>query len=195
MSGKADDMARTVDPRRSGGWPFGPGDIRLRKPFSIWAQIAGFVAIGLLASLLSNTMAVYIGLLPKPKEKPPIEKELSKTFTALQENSQQAIGLLTRLQTEVTERTKTVQEVERKLSELEQQRKLLELTAEQRKALQELVRRPPAAKEIFTSLDFWLGRVFVSLTVGTMFFVLGIVYQRKRATASSVVGSQGQGQT
>lgn len=104
------------------------------------------------------------------------EEQLGSVFQTLEKNSQQATLLLTRLQNEVTRRNNAMQEAEAKLQELQQQRTLLELTSEQRQAIEGLVRRPQSARDIFTSLDFWLGRFALS----TGFFVLGLLVSRWR---------------
>jgi len=62
--------------------------------------------------------------------------------------------------------------MEAKLQELRQQRTLLDLSLEQKKALEALVRRDPTVREIFTSLEFWVGRVLLS----AVFFGLGVVF-------------------
>jgi hypothetical protein len=63
-----------------------------------------------------------------------------------------------------------IEGLESDISELRQQRSLLALTPEQQEALRALVRRPTSARQIFSSLDFWLGRVAVSF----VFFLLGL---------------------
>lgn len=88
--------------------------------------------------------------------------------------------LLADLRIEVASRAKTVQDIESRLDELRRQRALLDLTNDQKTALQQLLRRQPSPGDIFTSLDFWLGRVFVSVVVGSVFFALGIYSQRRR---------------
>jgi hypothetical protein len=68
------------------------------------------------------------------------------------------------------------------LGELRHQKTLLDLTPEQRNAIQSLLKKPPTLGEIYTSADFWFGRVLVSVLNSTIFFVLGILYQRRRAS-------------
>jgi chromosome segregation ATPase len=124
-----------------------------------------------LASLLSSLLAAK-GRKAEPEEK--LEEQLATVFRGLEENSRQATQLLARLQREVTTRNSTMQEIETKLQELRQQRTLLELTPEQRQAIEGLARRRPSLRDIFTSLDFWVGRFALSLS----FFVLGLLAAR-----------------
>jgi len=128
------------------------------------------------------------------KAKDPLEAQVTTTLQALQENSRQAIDLTARLQTEVANRTMALQEMETTLEELRHRRTLLDLSPEQQKALQTLTHRSPTAGEIFTSLDFWLGKVLVSIINSALFFALGIWYQQRRARISLATASENQQQ-
>jgi chromosome segregation ATPase len=102
----------------------------------------------------------------------PTEQELNRTLQALQQNSRDAVSLLEQLQREVGDRTRTAREIETQLQELQRQRKLLELSPEQRKGLEDLVRRKQTLGDMFTSSDFWVGRVLLS----TVFFLAGVLF-------------------
>ena len=131
------------------------------------------VAVAILLSLLIHTIWDILNILFKRKLSRPknsISQELATTLAALEANSKQATDLLARLQSEISDRTKTVQQMESDLKQLQEKRTLLELTDDQKKAIEALVRRQPTPREIFTSLDFWLGRVFVS----ALFFIAGL---------------------
>jgi hypothetical protein len=139
-------------------------------------SLASFALIGAVASFLASVLytLVAVKLAAKRREaktEERLEEQLAAVFHGLQENSRQATQLLARLQSEVTARNNTMQEIEMKLQELRQQRTLIELTSEQRQAIEGLVRRQPSPREIFTSLDFWLGRVAPS----AFFFMMGIM--------------------
>ena len=134
------------------------------------------IPISMLMVGVAFTLSTYFNYI-KLKTKDPLEVQLTTTLKALQENSRHAIELSTHLQTEVANRTKALQEMETAVEELRHRRTLLDLTPEQEKALQALTHRSPTAGEIFTSLDFWLGKFLP----GIFFFMLGILYQRLRA--------------
>jgi hypothetical protein len=141
-------------------------------------QIVSPAVIGLIGALLAILASVLSTLLAvkrreaKPEER--LEEQLAAVFHGLEENSRQATQLLARLQSEVTARNNTMQEIETKLQELRQQRTLLELTSEQRQAIEGIVRRRSSLRDIFTSLDFWVGRFALSFS----FFMLGLLAAR-----------------
>src|SRR5947209_2535860 len=103
-------------------------------PLVISMMVAGFVIV---------VVDVWITLrrARKPRVEEGMQKQLGKTLRALEQDSSEAMKLLTLLQDEVTRRTTTVQEIEAKLNELRQQRTLLQLTDEQRNAIEGLIRR------------------------------------------------------
>jgi hypothetical protein len=141
---------------------------------------------GLLKVVIAAGIAVFINfgsaLFERRDRRPEVqlekglEEQLGSMFHTLEENSRQATNLLARLQSEVTNRNRAMQEIETKLQELQQQRELLTLTPEQQQAIAGLVRRPSSLRDIFTSLDFWVGRFALSLG----FFVLGLLVSRRR---------------
>ena len=137
--------------------------------FTLLIGIVTSIAAGIASEILIRRRQRFMA--GQKEETESLESGLAKTFQALQENSQRAMELLNRLQSELTDRTTRIQAFEVRLHELQQQRALLELTEDQQQALRALTRRQPSPREIFMSLDFWLGRVFPS----TVFFVLGII--------------------
>jgi len=114
----------------------------------------------------------------------PFEGQVATTLQELERNAREVAMLVARLQVEVADRTRTLQDIEARLQELQQQRKLLDLTQEQKTALEALARRQPAVGEIFRSLDFWLGRFLLT----ALFFLAGIAFTlwRSRKTAAKV---------
>ncbi len=64
-----------------------------------------------------------------------METQLRVLPAALDKNSRDAMEWLGRLQTEITRRAKSIEDVETKLAELRNQRTLLELTDQQKRAL------------------------------------------------------------
>ena len=152
-----------------------------RSPKYIYLKKIIYTILILFIAIVLAFLDSYIPRPFRPSEnKPPLEQEVTTTLQALQENSRQAIELTARLQTEVGNRTKSLQEMETTLEELRNRRTLLDLTTEQQKALQSLVRRPQSTGEILTSKEFWLGNVFVNVVTGIIFFVLGVWYQYQR---------------
>jgi len=141
------------------------------KQLLLWP---GFVyLLVLIASLMALVQLIAEFYARRGKQTAPetLEDQLATTLRALVDNSQQATQLLTRLQNEVSNRSKAVEEIETKLEELRKQRSLLELTDDQKTAIALLVRRQPSLKEVLTSLDFWVGRILPS----TIFFILGVI--------------------
>lgn len=139
---------------------------------ALWPHSSFLVVAAVIGFLLSALQAfLVVRIRRKPAEQPPLEKQLAKAIHALEQNSQEASRLLTLLQNEVATRTHALKDIETNLNELQQQRALLELTEEQKKAVESLVRRRPSTKDIFTSKEFWLGRVLPS----AIFFLLGII--------------------
>ena len=143
------------------------GDPNRRRALT---HVASALIAGLLASLFASALSTYLIQRSSMRVTPPLENQLVTTLEALRENSRQAVDLMARLQTEMDNRTSAVREMEAKLNELRQQRSLLELTPEQRRGIESLVQKQPSAREIFWSLDFWLGKVLVT----AIFFGLGI---------------------
>jgi hypothetical protein len=133
------------------------------------------VVLAVLINLGASALFERAGIRPEVQPEERLEEQLASIFHALEENSRQATHLLTRLQSEITTRSKAMQGIETRLQELQQQRALLELTPEQRQAIEGLVRRPSSLRDILTSLDFWVGRFALSLG----FFVLGLLVSRR----------------
>jgi DNA repair exonuclease SbcCD ATPase subunit len=146
--------------------------------------ITGFLTAFTSAFLSAGLSTLFQRERQETKTEARLEEQLPAVFQTLQENSRQATQLLARLQSEVANRNKAMQEIDTKLQELRQQRTLLELTPEQRQAIEGLVRRPVSLRDIFTSLDFWVGRFALSVTLSTVFFLLGQRRGRRRTSDS-----------
>jgi len=150
---------------------------RLDRRYRGRLNLVAAMIVGLVCILLPLTLQFWAG---RPTTQPEPEAEMATTVKALQQDSAKATALLQRLQSELQERTRTAQQIEAELKELQKQRKLLDLTPEQKEALQGLVRMTTTVSEIFTSLDFWLGRVLPS----AFFFLLGtfftLFFRRRR---------------
>ncbi len=130
------------------------------------------IAFVFCASVLTSFLTSFLGF--GAKHEPPIQAQVEQSLKQLQQDSSQSLVLLTKVQEEITARRKAMEDAEEQLNALRQQRTALELTDAQKAAIQSLVRRQPTVKEILTSMDFWVGRVLVSM----VFLILGIAIGR-----------------
>ena len=123
---------------------------------------------------LRDNVRLVITAAELPRAATDLREDLSRTFEALQHNSEAAGRLITRLQTEITERQRAFTKLEDELRELDAQRSLLDLTPEQRTGLKVFLKRQPTVREIWTSREFLYGRLLLS----AFSFGLGVIVNR-----------------
>jgi hypothetical protein len=135
-----------------------------------------FFVIAVLGDALSNAIVSKV-FFQQRSTNVSLEAQLTTTLQALQENSRQASDLTARLQTEIANRTKAMQEMETTIQELQQRRKLLDLTPEQQKAIHLLVQKERSLEELLTSKEFLIGSILAGLIIngltGWIFYRLG----------------------
>ena len=129
------------------------------------------LAVALVLAFVIQLLAALLREAPfrrRPEES--LEKSLEATLRGLDEHFNKAMQLLSQLQVEVSKRSQAISQTEGKLRALREEEALLKLTEPERKALKRFL-RPTTARDVFMSLDFWLGRV----ALGFVFFLAGLL--------------------
>lgn len=141
------------------------------SPKDLATAFTGFIVVIILATVAHLAVPYVLDI--TSRQPPPISTQYTKTITTLRDNARQAGNLLEHLQIEMEKRAKALQDAETQLKELEQARRVLRLSEEDHKALQRFLARPQPIADTLTSLDFWIGRVALSLGIGAFFYWLG----------------------
>jgi hypothetical protein len=128
--------------------------------------------LSILVSLLASGAGALISkyFFNQKTAEPQLEAQVLAAIDALQQDSIQATALLKKLQTQVEQELRTAHDIQQQLKDLQHQKKLLDLNAEEKDALRALLKKQPTVREIFTSIDFWLGRV----APGAFFFIIAM---------------------